>query len=250
MNIVARQVFALHDLEDFVKKIIVLMLLVSTAVAAEDASKPWTGSAGLGILATSGNSETMNANLTLGLNYDVNRWHHSATALAAGADTSGVTTAERYSAGYKVKYDFTEFDYVFGLVAYEKDKFSGYDLQTTEAIGYGRRIINQDSQVLNLEVGAGFKQNDLRDGTSEDSGIVRLGGDYLWNFSPTAQFTQILVAERGSDNTYLESISAIKATLMQELALVLSYTIKNNSEVPVGSEKKDTFTAISLEYAF
>jgi putative salt-induced outer membrane protein len=38
--------------------------------------------------------------------------------------------------------------------------------------------------------------------------------------------------------------------IVGELALVLSYTIKNNSDVPAGVEETDTFTAISLEYAF
>lgn len=230
--------------------IVGLMLLAGTTLQAEQAATNWSGSAALGILATSGNSETTSSNLGLGLNYNLEQWHHEAQLLASGADTAGTTTAERYKAAYKAKRDFTEFDYLFGLLSYEKDKFSGYDQQTTQAVGYGRRIINQENQLLNLEAGAGFKQSDLRDGTSEDGAVFRVGGDYLWKFSPTAQFTQIIGVEQGSGNTYLESISAIKATLMEQLGLVLSYTVKSNSDVPVGSEKTDTFTAISLEYGF
>jgi putative salt-induced outer membrane protein len=45
-------------------------------------------------------------------------------------------------------------------------------------------------------------------------------------------------------------VSAIKTGLIGALALVASYTVKNNSDVPPGSEKTDTFTALSLEYAF
>jgi putative salt-induced outer membrane protein len=37
---------------------------------------------------------------------------------------------------------------------------------------------------------------------------------------------------------------------METLNLVFSYTIKNNSDVPVGTEKTDTFTAINIEYPF
>ena len=33
-------------------------------------------------------------------------------------------------------------------------------------------------------------------------------------------------------------------------SVVLSYTIRNNSDVPVGTEKTDTFTAVALEYTF
>ena len=45
-------------------------------------------------------------------------------------------------------------------------------------------------------------------------------------------------------------MTAIKATLIGDLALVASYTIKNNSEVPAGTEETDTYSALSLEYAF
>jgi putative salt-induced outer membrane protein len=51
-------------------------------------------------------------------------------------------------------------------------------------------------------------------------------------------------------NTYLESVSAVTARLVGQLALVASYTVKNNSDVPVGTENTDTFSAIALEYRF
>ncbi|MBT8144420.1 MAG: DUF481 domain-containing protein [Gammaproteobacteria bacterium] len=239
---------------------IALIAISSTAYAAEDGGDRWSGKVAFGVLATTGNSETTNANLNVGAKYDRERWHHTAQLAASGANSvnvtdSGVgeereTTAERYKASYKAKFDFNENDYLFGLVNYEKDKFSGYDQQISEAIGYGRRVIDNDRHVLNLEAGAGFKQADLRDGGSENGAIVRLGTDYRWQISPTSEFTQDLAVERGSDNTYIESVSALKATLVGELGLVLSYTIKNNSDVPAGSEKTDTFTAIQLEYGF
>lgn len=232
------------------RSLFLLLLLLPAVQAAEEPAAGLSGKAALGVLATSGNSETTNANLALELLYDRERWHHIARLAAAGADSDGQTTAERYKAGYKAKYDFSPNNYLFGLLNYEKDKFSGYDRQISETIGYGRRVLDSERHVLNLEVGAGFKQSDLRNGESENGAIVRLATDYLWQFSPTARFTQDIGIEQGSGNTYLESISAVNATLIEQLGLVLSYTIKTNSDVPAGSEKTDTFTAISLEYGF
>jgi putative salt-induced outer membrane protein len=103
---------------------------------------------------------------------------------------------------------------------------------------------------LNVEVGAGARQADLTDDTAEEDMIWRGGLNYQWKFSETAQFSQDITVESGADNTYAESVSAIKTSLIGALALVASYTIKNNSVVPVGSEKTDTFAAVSLEYAF
>jgi putative salt-induced outer membrane protein len=68
--------------------------------------------------------------------------------------------------------------------------------------------------------------------------------------SENSDFTQDLLVEAGDENTYLESKTAISATLVGNLALVASYTIRSNSDVPLGTEKTDTFTALSLEYAF
>ncbi len=66
----------------------------------------------------------------------------------------------------------------------------------------------------------------------------------------TAEFRQDLTVEAGGENTYTQSVTAISAKLLGELALVASYTIKNNSDVPPLTEKTDTYTALSLEYLF
>lgn len=225
-------------------------LCLSGPAFAQDEEGPWSGSVALGYLATSGNTDNSSLNSAFALGYDLDRWHHSLDATAIGASDSDVSTAEAYSLGYKAKYDFSEFNYVFGLVDWNKDKFSGYDQQVSEAIGYGRRVINSERHVLNLEIGAGSRQSDLRDGTSLSEAILRGGLDYAWQISETAEFTQDLVVESGSDNTYIESISALRAPIMGNIALVASYTVKQNSDVPLGSEKTDTYTALSLEYAF
>lgn len=216
----------------------------------EEDTGPWSGKAALGYLATSGNSDNANLNAAFALGWDRGPWHHSLDATAVGATDNDETTAEAYSLAVKTQYDFSEFNYLFGLIDWNKDKFSGYDQQTSEVIGYGRRLINNDRHVLNAEIGAGARQSDLRDGTSQNETIIRGGLDYVWNFSETADFSQILIVESGSDNTFMESVSAIRATLLENIALVASYTIRRNTDVPAGSEKTDTFTAVSLEYAF
>ena len=73
---------------------------------------------------------------------------------------------------------------------------------------------------------------------------------YKWHLSETSLFSQDLTIEAGDKNTYLESVTALSARLVGNLALVASYTIKNNSDVPPLTEKTDTYTALSLEYTF
>jgi len=233
---------------------LIALSLLSTSVSAQNAAPaadPVVGSAALGYLSTSGNTESTNGNASFKLGWDRGGdWVHEWSAMAITARTSGVTTAEAYAAGYKGLRDFTANSYLFAAGDWRQDRFSGYDKQVTEAIGYGRRLIDSDRQVLSVEGGIGAKQSTLINGTDLDEGIVRGGLDYVLHISESSQFNQKFLIEQGDDNRYSESNSALKAKLVGNLALVLSYVIKNNSDVPVGIAKTDRFTAISIEYGF
>lgn len=226
------------------------LIVMSPLCAQEEESGPWSGTATLGYLATDGNTENTSLNSGFGVDYESGKWLHGFAAQAINATQEGDSTAESYIAGWKTEYSFTENNYAFLRVDWRKDRFSGYDQQLSETIGYGRRLLDTGVHVLNVEIGAGARQLDVADGTSESDVIARAGLDYLWQFSETAAFTQDFIVESGDTNTFLQSISAIKATLIGDLALVASYTIRNNSDVPAGLEKTDTFTALSLEYGF
>lgn len=216
--------------------------------AAEES--PWAGSASLGYLATSGNTDTTSYNSAFEVSYAVNKWTHTFDGAANGADESDEATAEAYQAGWKTSYDFSEQNYVFGMVNWRKDRFSGVDQQLSEAFGYGRRLIDTPAHLLSLELGVGHRSADLSDDTEESSAIGTLGVDYKWTFSESSNFEQHIGVESGPDNTYTESVSAVRAKLLGDLAVVFSYTVRNNSDVPIGNEKTDKFTAISVEYAF
>lgn len=230
-----------------------LCAAAGTALAQAPAAPgdPFVGNVALGYLATSGNTDSTNFNAALKVNWDLDGpWEHEWTALAIEARTDVETTAEAQSAGYKAQRNFGEMSYIFFSGDWRQDRFSGYDRQVTEAVGYGNRLIDTDRHMLSLEAGAGAKQSDLITGEELDEAIVRGGLDYLMRISETSEFSQKLLIEQGEDNRYTESTTALKTRIAGNLAVVLSYVIKNNSDVPVGIEKTDRFTAISLEYGF
>ena len=222
----------------------------SQAGAPAEEESPWSGKASLGFLSTSGNTDTTSYNTAFKISYAVNKWTHTLDAAANGAEESGMTTAEAYQAGWKSAFDIGEHSYLFGQANWRKDRFAGVDQQVSEAVGYGRRFIDTPVHLLSAEIGAGHTKLDFADMTSSSSAILTLAADYKWTFSETSNFEQNIDVESGSDNTYIESVSAVRAKLLGDFALVLSYTVKHNTDVPVGSEKTDKLTAISLEYAF
>jgi putative salt-induced outer membrane protein len=233
-------------------------LVLSAPVLAdeEEAKGPWAGKAVLGYLATSGNTNSSNLNSGFEISYTKNQWVHGLTTAAIFASTEDVatgeevTTAEAYEAAWKSQRNFGEHNYMFGQLDWRKDRFSGYDQQFAQVVGYGRRLVDKEKHKLNAEIGAGARQSDLADGTQEDETVVRGALDYKWQLSETSAFQQRLTIESGNENTYTESVTRLSASLIGNLALVASYTLKNNSEVPVGIEETDKFTALSLEYTF
>ncbi|MDX1406187.1 MAG: DUF481 domain-containing protein [Woeseiaceae bacterium] len=211
---------------------------------------PWTGTASLGFLSTSGNTDTTSYNSAFKVSYTTGKWVHTLDGAANGAEESGMTTAEAYQAGWRSTYDVGVHSFVFGEANYRKDRFAGVEQQLSQSIGYGRRLIETEKHLLSAEIGVGYAKLDFADDTSESSAIATAGLDYKWTFTETSNFEQNIDVESGSENTYIESVSAVRARLLGDFALVLSYTIKHNTDVPLGSEKTDRLTAVSLEYAF
>ncbi|MEO1573883.1 MAG: DUF481 domain-containing protein [Pseudomonadota bacterium] len=238
-----------------------LVLGAGAAFAEDEKQLGWSGNAALGYLSASGNADNLNVNGNLGLAYNQEFWTHTLNLAAIGAKADGIGSAERYTFGLKTQRDFTEFNYAFGRLDYVKDRFAGVAEQFSQTVGVGRRFINTDTHILNGEVGVGFRQLTFADtvdangvitavGEDESSAIVRVGGDYRWNFSETAHFDQTLAMEIGSDNTNTIAVSAVTAKLFGAMNLVVSLTINNNSDAPAGTTSTDRFTAISLEYAW
>ncbi len=221
----------------------------------------WSGSVAAGYVAVSGNSDSSTANFKGELNYDQDRWHHSALATALGASQDNETSAEAYKAQLKTKYDLNPTIYTFGLAEYNKDRFSAYDYQIYEVGGLGWRVYRSATQELNLEAGVGATQSKLRQpdppnpplpsGERDVNEVIsRLGGDYHWHISPTAMFSQMLATSIGSDNTYIESLTSLKVSVVGDVGLVLGYLVKHNTDVQPGVDKTDTQASVSLEYKF
>lgn len=233
--------------------ILATALILPVSVKAQEAQEPespWSGKATLGYLATSGNTENSTLNTGFEIGYTATKWAHLFKAKAINASENEATTAEAYDAGWKSERKLSEHNFLFGRLDWRKDRFGGFDTQFSQTVGYGRRLIDTDKHKLSAELGAGARQSEAQDGTEQDETIATGGVYYKWLFSETAEFLQDLKVEAGSENTYLESITAIKARLVGDLALVASYTVKHNTDVPALTEKTDTYTALSLEYAF
>ena len=223
--------------------------LVGTAMA-EDKDSQWSGEAELGFVSTSGNTETQTLKAKGKAVNERDSWKHELTLDALNTEDSKVRTAERYNLAGKSSYDITVHDYGFGNISYEDDRFSGYEYRASLTAGYGRHVLTADPVKLDLEAGVGGRKSKPDNGNTDNEAILRLAGFLDWKISDTSKLTEDLTSEIGDDVTISKSETGLKTQINSTLAMKISYMVKYTSKVPVGIEKVDRETAVTLVYGF
>jgi putative salt-induced outer membrane protein len=208
----------------------------------------WGGEAEAGILATGGNTETESINTKLKIENERRRWRHRLNGLYYRSSDSGTTTAKRTTGTFKSDYQLTDADYLYGVVRYDSDRFSGYDAQTSETAGYGRRIPLGAGRKAELEAGAGGRQTRYVDGTRRSVAILRLAAKYTQVFWQASEFREEVLVESATDNTYTESVTSLKTKVNGNLSMKMAFTWTHNSYVPQDVRQTDTITSVTLVY--
>ncbi|MDA0279410.1 MAG: DUF481 domain-containing protein [Proteobacteria bacterium] len=140
--------------------------------------------------------------------------------------------------------------YVQGRLAYENDKFSGFESQSDITVSYGRNVLqSRTNMTLGLTSGIGVRRSET-EFDSESVAIVRLAANYNWNVSESADFIQDFSVETGSDSSIYRSETGIQTTILENLSLKFSVKVKHQTDVPLNREKTDTETAITLVLNF
>ncbi len=235
------------------------MLVVSGAAVAEEAKKeesPWKSSVELGFIRTTGNTETQTTAGKADVSYEVDKWRHTGHAEGFGQQSKDentnemVVSAERYELSGKSDYKFTELDYAFGIIKLQKDRFSGFEYEHIVSLGYGRKVIKATDMELDLEIGPGARFYKVDNGESQDEAVLRLSGNFWWAITDNSKFLQELTTEIGEEFTTTKSVTGLQANINKTLAMKFTYTVRNKSKVPEGTEKTDTEAAMTLVYNF
>ena len=234
----------------YIAGLVALLLTTPLSAAEQTSSASWKGEAELGFISTSGNTETETLNAKAKLVNERDKWKHTFIVEATRASDNDVVTAQRYFASGKTDYKYGDKSYIFGLLKYEDDRFSGYNYQASLVMGYGHKIIKREDLMLDAEVGAGTRQSELDSGEKDDEAILYAGMDLDWKISKSTSFNEKLTVEAGDEATITKSVTALKSKINAKLASKITYTIKHVSEVPVGVEKTDKEIAVTLVYNF
>ena len=235
---------------------LVLLITASQAIAAEQTEEQtakkslWNGEAELGLVQTTGNTETESFVFRAKVINQRDQWKHTGRGEALRNADGDTVTAEKYFLSGKSEYTFRDRSYLFGLVTYDDDRFSGFDYQLLGVLGYGRTVMDRENLKLNLEVGAGGRRSEPEIGETNDEAVFRVAGDFEWKISKTATFIQELSSDIGEDNTVTRSLTALTAKINSYLSSRIAYQLKHTSDVPPGIEKTDTEFTFTLLFKY
>jgi Putative salt-induced outer membrane protein len=235
--------------------------MVVALVAAAPAHAELTGKGEAGLVIASGNTDTTTANVKLQLANEIDKWKHEfgVDALYATADPDG-TTAQRWEFSEQTDYNYSPRDFWFGAGRYEDDRFSGFEYQATVSAGYGRKFIDTDVTKFTGTAGFGYKFFETRDVFDEVTGVLLEPGDtdsevvfrgtldYDHKFTATTSLLDKFIVEAGADNTFAQNDIALQVKMTDVLALAVGYSVRHNTDPPIGFEKTDTLTTINLVY--
>ncbi len=212
-------------------------------------SPVWGGAIDFGFVETSGNSEGSTMAFSLDYGRDGPRWRHALHLEAFNQTSDDERQAERYMGYWQSNLKFNAHQSMFFRGQYEEDKFSTYTSQVVVSLGYSQRVINNESVVLDLDVGPGYRRSKLAGtGDIENEVIARLAGNFKWVINAAASFGQTLSVEQGPDNTAVRSNSSLTMNIYKALAIKLSYNLRWNRVVDPDTDPMDRETNIGVVY--
>ena len=217
---------------------------------AQDRGPGSEGSASLGYVGTSGNTDTQTFESQLRYTLRTTEWVHNLGLQALLAEQDSISSGERYVLEGKSDFRVGENSYFFGKGNYTDDRFTGYDYQVSAATGYGYYWSNTDELLLETFAGAGYRQNAFVDGGDEGEIMLSLGQNLEWAITNMTSLTQSLSSEIGEDLTSSRFEIGLISNIIGEISTKIAFQARHLSEVPAGRKNTDTQTSISLVYQF
>ena len=225
--------------------------LLLGALASGTAYADWSGKGTFGGVLARGNTETETINLNLDVENKLDRWTHKAGASMLRTVTDDVTSADRWELRGESQYSLTDRSYVFGALRYEDDAFTDYDYQATLSGGYGYRFIMNETTKLEGQIGAGYREAEVRLTGEQQDGIIARGAlDFEHKLTATTLVYDRFLVESGSDNTFLQNALGVEVKINDSFALGLDYSVRHNTDVLPGTDKTDQVLTANLVYGF
>lgn len=132
-------------------------------------------------------------------------------------------------------------------ISYVKDELSDYDYRLNIGPGLGYKIIEDEIQTVDIQIGLDYAYDKYKDGLKDNYLAGRTELNYKYRFSQSLEFKQMLSylsSFEDSEKYFVVSDSAIKVKMTQNLSFGVSYGMDYTNKTI--KEKLDTKFLTSL----
>ena len=219
-------------------------------LAEADMLDNWHGKGEVGAHLTTGNNDSSGVVIGLKLNREGLKWRHEIFGSVDLQKTNGKRNRERYLAGAKVEYKFSERGYSYGLGQYERDPFLGYADRWSASGGIGYRVIDKPDLTIGLDTGPAFRHTMFTNGEDETKLAGRAAIDIKWKINPSLRFSNNASTYYETGGWSSASLTALDAKISSALTARLSYALQHETDPLPGRDKLDTTSRATLVYGF
>jgi len=224
--------------------------------------RPFSLDGELGVLKTTGNTDTSMIKLALDSTHEMKDWSNRYEGQflqrnnkvnsdsAAGGTITNKTT--RFAISGQFDYKLTEdTNRLFAYFEYDDNQFNSLRDQIILVTGWSQVMWKEPTSEFRYSIGPGYShfKQETNDALVE-SMIVRGTMLYGLRFSKHSRFRQEFSAEIGDHISKVRSQSSVTATVFKKLAMKLSFNIVLNESVADVDKVLSTQTSVSMVYQF
>ena len=241
--------------------------VLSAPVFAEEGKETSLNiSAELGILITTGNTETSSYLGKISADHELTNWKNKyeldfLNKEAEITDDNGnkktEETDKRWNLGATGDYKFTDSSSAFVRGRYSDDSYGAYATYTTVDGGYGFNAISKEKLSLDLKAGFGFFDAETQEvdgvkGESESGELYTGSAAFSWQINDMTKFIQNVSISHAPalDNTQTITETGVSASFSDKMQMKFGFKTISNTEVAEGFEKTDTETSVTLVVNF
>jgi putative salt-induced outer membrane protein len=242
-----------------------LLIGMPIMASADNLPQGFSGKGQAGYVMSRGNSDTDAANAKIDLFLLTPEWKHQFTLEGLFGRSAEVTSAERWDLRLQSDYTINTKLFAFGALAYQDDRFSGFQYQASASGGLGSRFFDSDTTKLSAQLGVGYRvlrpEILVKDADTsavidriplqrESEAVGTAGIDFMHQFNSSTKLTNKLILESGSSNTSIKNDLALQVSMSKKLALAAGYSVLHNTKPADDVKRTDTVTTLNLVYAF
>lgn len=235
--------------------------------AKKDAPKPaekkaWTHSSGAGVTITSGNSETTTANLSHNSTWEKDK--NKLTISVTGAygvketeDDSGNKSKDEFvnNINEKAQFNrkFSDSFYWYIVQGAEEDRIANLEYRLSIGPGVGYSVFKRDPFKLDVEAGAVYINEKLKDKDAEDIISGRIAEKFTWMISDTANLwlnAEALLNLEESDDFRINAELGIDVKINQNWLIRSSIQDKFYNNADSDTEKNDIIFMTSVVFKY